>query len=433
MINGTSSLLNRGLRGSSFAMNALKKLIAKLDRLQQSRPWLAFPVAVWKKFGDDQAGNLAALIAYYGFASLFPLLLVFVTVLNIVLAHDPALREQVLNSAFCHFPVIGDPTAGNASKHTLTDRRRADHRAHPDLPRRPGRGRRGPERAEHRVGGAVVPAGGVPLVAAQAARPDPGGRHRPARHHAAIRAGGASASVLGGLAAQIGTVVVSLVLNVGVFWLGFRLAVEREIKARQMLPGAVLSAIVWQILQLLGTYLVSHTLKSSSVYGVFGVVLGLLAWLYLQAQFTLYAVEANVVGVLRLWPRSLAPPPLTAEDRRAYAMYAQIQERRPEQEVESRITEEPDGTAKDGAAKDSAPRRQYIQGQHGEKGELAPGKARQDSRQTARLRGELPRLSGEALALGADDIFGSRAETRPASKIPSRVSAEDATSAAPAS
>src|ERR1039458_889564 len=56
-------------------MNAVKKLIAALDRLQQSRPWLAFPIAVWKKFGDDQAGNLAALIAYYGFASLFPLLL----------------------------------------------------------------------------------------------------------------------------------------------------------------------------------------------------------------------------------------------------------------------------------------------------------------------------------------------------------------------
>ena len=140
----------------------------------------------------------------------------------------------------------------------------------------------------------------------------------------------------------------SLLLNMGVFWLGFRLAVEREIKARSMLPSAVLSAIVWQILQLLGTYLVAHTIsKSSSLYGVFAVVLGLLAWLYLQAQLTLYAVEANVVSVLRLWPRSIAPPPLTPEDRRAYAMYAQIQERRPEQEVQSRITEEPDGTPKE--------------------------------------------------------------------------------------
>ena len=80
-------------------MNAVKRLIAALDRLQQSQPWLAFPIAVWKKFGEDQAGNLAALIAYYGFASLFPLLLVLVTVLDIALAHYPTLKanENVLS------------------------------------------------------------------------------------------------------------------------------------------------------------------------------------------------------------------------------------------------------------------------------------------------------------------------------------------------
>src|SRR5712675_371034 len=101
-------------------MDALKKLIAALDRQQQRRPWLAFPIAVWKKFGDDQAGNLAALIAYYGFASLFPLLLVFVTVLDIVLAHDPALKAKVLDSAFAHFPVIGDQLKNTAEGQTLS-------------------------------------------------------------------------------------------------------------------------------------------------------------------------------------------------------------------------------------------------------------------------------------------------------------------------
>ena len=358
MINGTSSLLKRGPQGSSTAMNALKKLIAKLDRLQQNRPWLAFPVAVWKKFGDDQAGNLAALIAYYGFASLFPLLLVFVTVLNIVLAHDPALREQVLNSAFSHFPVIGTQLQANASKHTL-------HGSAPALIIGlilTFLGARGVAAAAQNALNTVW---GVPLSRRAGF---PWSLLKQLGLILAVGIGllattllsglaGASASVLGGVAAQIGTVVVSLLLNVGVFWLGFRLAVEREIKARQMLPGAVLSAIVWQILQLLGTYLVSHQVsKSSSVYGVFAVVIGLLAWLFLQAQFTLYAVEANVVGVMRLWPRSVAPPPLTAEDRRAYAMYAQIQERRPEQDVVSRITEEPDDSPKDGTPTDSAPK-----------------------------------------------------------------------------
>ena len=354
MISGTSCLLSRGLRGSSFAMNALKKLIAKLDRLQQSRPWLAFPLAVWKKFGDDQAGNLAALIAYYGFASLFPLLLVLVTVLDIVLAHDPALKAKVLNSAFSHFPGIGDTLRNATAGHTVGGTgialviglvltflgargvAAAAQNALNSVWGVPISRRAGfPWSLLKQIG--LILAVGIGLLATT------------------LLSGlaGASAAVLGGLAAQIGTLAVSLVLNVLVFWLGFRLAVEREIKARQMLPGAVLSAIVWQILQLFGAYLVAHTLKTESVYGVFGVVLGLLAWLYLQAQFTLYAVEANVVGVLRLWPRSLAPPPLTAEDRRAYAMYAQIQERRPEQEVESRITEEPDATGKDSAPKET--------------------------------------------------------------------------------
>ena len=84
-------------------MNAAKKALRAVDRRQQQTPWLAFPVAVWKKFGDDQAGNLAALIAYYAFASIFPLLLVLVTVLDLVLGHNPALRQNVLSSAFGQF------------------------------------------------------------------------------------------------------------------------------------------------------------------------------------------------------------------------------------------------------------------------------------------------------------------------------------------
>ena len=320
-------------------MDALKKLIAALDRFQQSRRWLAYPIAVWKKFGDDQAGNLAALIAYYGFASLFPLLLVFVTVLDIVLAHDPTLKAKVVNSAFSHFPGIGDSLKHQTAGHTVSGTgialvigivltffgARGVAAAAQNalntvwgvpLSRRAGF----PWSLLKQLG--LILAVGIGLLATT------------------LLSGlaGASASVLGGVAAQIGTVVVSLLLNILVFWLGFRLAVEREIKARQMLPGAVLSAIVWQILQLFGTYLISHQVsKSSSVYGVFGVVLGLLAWLYLQAQFTLYAVEANVVSVRRLWPRSLAPPPFTPEDVRAFEMYAKMQERRPELDIETRV------------------------------------------------------------------------------------------------
>ena len=88
-------------------MNMVQKVLRATDELQQRHAWLAVPVAVWKKFGDDQAGNLAALIAYYAFVALFPLLLVLVTVLNIVLKNDPGLRHRLLTSALSNYPVIG--------------------------------------------------------------------------------------------------------------------------------------------------------------------------------------------------------------------------------------------------------------------------------------------------------------------------------------
>src|ERR1700689_2616230 len=89
-----------------------KRLASRFDSFQQRRKWLAIPVAVVKKFGDDQAGNLAALIAYYAFFSLFPLLLVFVTVLGFVLHGDPGAQSSVSKSVLGQFPVIGHQIQG---------------------------------------------------------------------------------------------------------------------------------------------------------------------------------------------------------------------------------------------------------------------------------------------------------------------------------
>jgi membrane protein len=49
-------------------MSRLQALQRDADGLQQRHVWLAFPLAVWKKFSDDRAGQLAALIAYYAFS-----------------------------------------------------------------------------------------------------------------------------------------------------------------------------------------------------------------------------------------------------------------------------------------------------------------------------------------------------------------------------
>ncbi len=314
-------------------MNPAERIIRAVDRAQQERSWLAFAVAVWKKFGDDQAGNLAALIAYYTFASLFPLLLVFVTVLDLVLKGDPALQQRLLSSAFGQFPVIGSHLQDSINSLNATGPALVIGLILTFL------GARGVANAMQNALNTVWE---VPL----ARRPGfPWNLLRSIGQMLVIGVGlvvtstlsglAAGASVLPGPAAAIGAIVISYVLNVGVFWLAFRLATAKEVATRELLPGALLSALTWQVLQYLGTWIVGHQLRhASSLYGVFGLVLGLIAWLYLQAQFTLYAVEISVVRSHRLWPRSLAPPPLTDEDRKALRLYARSQQRRPEEDID---------------------------------------------------------------------------------------------------
>ncbi len=132
--------------------------------------------------------------------------------------------------------------------------------------------------------------------------------------------------VINGTVVHVATVLISLVLNVGVFWLSFRIATARMVPWRDLRIGAAIAAVCWQILQVVGGYVISHQLhRASELYGTFGIVLGLLAWLFLQAEVTLYAAEVDVVLARRLWPRSVLP---AKEDEPA-------QDSEPAQEAES--------------------------------------------------------------------------------------------------
>jgi membrane protein len=323
-------------------MNRVRQLLRAVDRFQQRRPVLAFPLAVWKKFGDDQAGSLAALIAYYAFASIFPLLLVLVTVLSIVLHDNQALQQKVINNAVEDYPVIGDQLA--SSVHALSGSGLAL-----------AVGLIGTFLGALGVAGAVQNALNTAWAVPLARRPGfPRSWLRSIAMILGVGIGQIIAVGLSGVAAgaghvisgagsQVAAIAVSLVLNVGLFWLAFRLAAAAEVASRELWLGAVLGAVVWQILLSVGVYVVNHFLaRSSSLYGTFGLVLGLMAWLYLQAEVTLYAVEANVVHARKLSPRSLFPPPLTAQDHRAYELYAKAQQRRPEQQIESRLPKDPE-------------------------------------------------------------------------------------------
>src|SRR6266496_5702875 len=105
----------------------IERVLRATDRFQQRHGMLGFPVAVIKKFGDDQAGKHAALLAYYGFLSLFPLLLVFVTVLGYAIANNPGLRQQLIDTVTTRFPGFGPQLqASRSEEHTSELQSRRD-------------------------------------------------------------------------------------------------------------------------------------------------------------------------------------------------------------------------------------------------------------------------------------------------------------------
>jgi YihY family inner membrane protein len=311
--------------------------VARLDRVQRGRPWLAFPVAVAKKFGDDRAGSLAGLIAYYGFSSLFPLLLVFVTTAEVILRDRPELRARLIDSALAQFPVIGDrlasigPLEGTAwviaagsivAVWAGLGGIGAAQRAMDDVwdvPRRD----RPPFLAAHVRALLMLAVLGSFLVALTLAT--------------------ASVAALGG-----GVVGVALAwstavaLNTAVATAAFRVLGSAPVGWTALLPGGVFVAVVWTILQAVGGWLVDRRIRGASeLYGTFGIVLGLLAWIYAAAQIFLVGAEINVVRHRRLWPRRLFPPPLDRPDRRAIADEVREQTPRPDVDVRVGFHDEP--------------------------------------------------------------------------------------------
>jgi YihY family inner membrane protein len=297
-------------------------ILRALDLRQQRRRPIAFLAAVTKKYADDQGAELAGLIAFYGFVSLFPLLLVLVTVLGFVLHGDPKEQETILNGTLGKFPILSD----QLKLHSLSG-------SAVGL----GVGIAGSLLAGLRITSVAQNAfnriWGVPF------------KRRPNFLTARLR-GLRLLAVLGvlsilsttaagfvGTASHGGLKVVTavaggLVFNFALFMTAFKVLTAAEVSWRDLLPGVTVAAIGWQLLQSLGGLYVSHVLKKTGpLYGVFALVLGLLAWLYLGAQLTLFAAEANVVKARKLWPRSLFSEPLLDADRRALACSAEAEER----------------------------------------------------------------------------------------------------------
>jgi YihY family inner membrane protein len=310
---------------------APKKFVRVVDSFQQHHPWLAFPVGVVKKFGEDDAGGLAALVAYYGFFSIFPLLLAMTSVLGFVLRGDEELQRRIVDSTVAELPVVGRQISENVGS------------------------LRGSAVA---IVIGVVAALWAGLGVVQSMQKamnsvwDVPIRERPNAIEARLRAL-ATLLVFGiamlatTLAASVSTAaqtfepfdaivaaVLSVVLNSLIYLRAFKILTDRPLGWPQVLPGAVVGGVAFTILQLVGGAIVGRNVRGASdTYGTFAVVIGLLTWLYLLAQMSVAAAEVNVVAARRLWPRSLVTDHLTDADRRALHQHAEVEERLEEEHV----------------------------------------------------------------------------------------------------
>jgi len=310
-------------------------LLRRLDRLQQSRRWAAFSFAVVKKFGEDQAGNLAAIVAYYAIFSIFPLMLSLSTILGFVLHGHPNWQNDVTHSALQNFPIVGNhqppPLHGNVialviglalaiwsglgvAKSAQTAFNTVYLVAHTDRPNF--------LKSTLRALG-IVSVGGFGLIATT------------------ILSGAVtSVTSIGGVNVGPGLrvigIAIAVLLNAGLFLVLFRWLTVRTVGWRDALPGALLSAVVLQVLQVVSTAFIAHQLKGATpTYGNFAAVIVLLSWFYLQAQVVLLGVEVNVVRQFHLWPRALTDPPATDADFRAYEAYAERERYRPQEQVDT--------------------------------------------------------------------------------------------------
>jgi YihY family inner membrane protein len=269
------------------------------------------PVAVLKKYGDDRGGSLSALVAFYGFLAVFPLLLLFVTIAGIVLGSNKEAEQRVINSALSEFPVIGDKISQSIT---------ALHRATPlafvvsvigllwgslgvtnhlqqasaimwDVPRSkeaslPLRVLRGllllGTIAAAVVGSAVL--AGLSTIGS--------GKHS------------------SGVAYWAYTLIGAAVVNLGAYLVALHILAPKGTPWRRLLPGTLIGGIGWTALETLGGLLVGHAFRhATQLYGFFGLVLGLVFWISLGSQLFIYSGETNVVLDRRLWPRHLDEPP----------------------------------------------------------------------------------------------------------------------------
>lgn len=302
-------------------MNILTQLTTWADSVQQRHKPLAFLYAVVKKYGDDNGGYQAALLTYYGFVSLFPLLLVFVTIMHFILDNNADLQAQILDNLQTYFPLLGDQLTtsigsigktgfGLAAALLFTfygarggaDAMRFSLDTMWHIPKTERLGF--PKNILRSVSLIAIAALGF-LVTAGAS---------------VITSGLGEALWVKILVNILGFAILSSAI-VGVF----RMGISKKTAIQRLLPGAIVAGACIQMLLTFGGILVAAQLQNlDNLYGTFAIVLGLLFWIYLLSQVLVYAAEINTVRAYKLWPRGLDANQPTKADKAAQKLAREV-------------------------------------------------------------------------------------------------------------
>jgi YihY family inner membrane protein len=289
----------------------------RIDGFQRRHTIVGFPFAVVKRYGEDRGGWLGAVISYYGFFALLPLLLAFVTILSIVLDNNRELLDRILDAVWAQLPFVGPdirddikPIAGNpavvavALLVTLW-------------------GAAGVMKVSQDTLNSMW---GVPRFRRPGFFPK---LLRGAAVFALLGIGVFGTAVVTGmtlgldlpLVARVLTATATIAINSMLTFGLFRLLIARSLTMRQLLPGALVVAAGTYLLTLLGGIYVQRVVsEASSLYGSFATIVGLLAWIALIVQVFVYGTLVNVVREERLWPRTLTGRNLGEGDLRAIAL-----------------------------------------------------------------------------------------------------------------
>ncbi len=284
-------------------MNIFQNIAQKFDEFQQKHTVLSFPVAVIKRYGDDQAGKQAALITYYGFLALFPLLLIFITVLGIIVDTNPRLQSQILGTVTQLFPALGDDLIKNIQKPGSSGlalliqigvliygarglasilQETFNNLWHVEKEQRPG------FVGDNLRSLGMVLAVGVGIIV---------GTTLSYVLRSILNLGPLTTIMFTGL---------NILITFGLFLAVFRLGTSNTISLNNLIIGAAIASIGTIIVQHFGGLIMAQQLpKLDSSYGSFALALGMMFWMYLQAQVILYAIEITTVRTQCDWPKKL--------------------------------------------------------------------------------------------------------------------------------